>query len=43
MSQVKTAAIFAVEVLVVFAVIYAIQKHGVKVPVVGAYLPGGQA
>lgn len=43
MQQLKSAAIFAAEVLVVFAVVYAIQKHAVKVPVVGAYLPGGQA
>ena len=43
MSQAKHAAIFAVEVLVVFALCVAIQKHGIKVPVVGAYLPGGTA
>lgn len=33
---------FAVEVLVVFAAVAAIQKHVMQVPVVGAYLPGGQ-
>jgi len=38
MSTVKNAAF----VLAVFAVCYAVQKHGVKLPVVGAYLPGGQ-
>lgn len=43
MNQLKSAAIFAAEVLVVFAAIYALQKHAVKVPVIGAYLPGGQA
>lgn len=34
---------FALEVAVVFAAIYAVQKHVMKVPVVGAYLPGGEA
>lgn len=29
-------------VLAVFAIAYAVQKHGMKVPVIGAYLPGGQ-
>lgn len=33
---------FAAEILVIFAVAAAIQKHVFKVPVVGAYLPGGQ-
>ena len=31
---------FALEVLVVFAVAAAVQKHVFKVPVVGDYLPG---
>lgn len=43
MNQLKSAAIFAAEVLVVFAVVYAVQKHGMKLPIVGAYLPGGQS
>lgn len=33
---------FAAEVLAVFAIAYAIQKHVMPVPVVGKYLPGGQ-
>jgi hypothetical protein len=33
---------FAAEVLIVFAVVYAVQKKVFKVPVVGDYLPGGQ-
>lgn len=37
-SHLKNAAF----VLAVVAVCYAVQKHGFKVPVVGAYLPGGQ-
>jgi len=40
-SKVQAKLIFAAEVLAVFAVAYAIQKHVFKVPVVGAYLPGG--
>jgi hypothetical protein len=28
--------------LAAYAVVFAIQKHGMKLPVVGAYLPGGQ-
>ena len=32
---------FGLEVLVVFAVAYAIQKHVMPIPVIGAYLPGG--
>jgi uncharacterized membrane protein len=39
---VKQKLIFAAEVLVVFAVAYAIQKKVYKVPVVGEFLPGGQ-
>lgn len=38
----KDKLMFAAEVAVVFAAIYAFQKHVYKVPVVGAYLPGGQ-
>lgn len=30
-------------VLAVFAIVYAVQKKGFKVPVVGEYLPGGGA
>ena len=33
---------FAAEVLVVFAVIYALQKKVFKLPVIGEFLPGGQ-
>lgn len=33
---------FVAEVAIVFAAIYAFQKHVYKVPVVGMYLPGGQ-
>lgn len=33
---------FAAEVLIVFAVVYAVQKKVFKLPVVGDYLPGGQ-
>ena len=39
----KDKLIFAVEVLVVFAAVAALQKHVYKLPVVGAYLPGGAA
>lgn len=39
----KQKLIFAAEVLVVFAIAYAVQKKaGFKVPVVGEFLPGGQ-
>jgi len=41
-SIVKEKLIFAAEVAVVFAAIYAFQKHVYKVPVIGDYLPGGQ-
>ena len=37
-SHLKNAAF----VLAVVGIMFAIQKHGVKVPVIGAYLPGGQ-
>lgn len=37
----KHKAIFFAEVLVVFAIAAAIQKHVFKLPVVGDYLPGG--
>lgn len=33
---------FAAEVLVVFAIVYAVQKKVFKVPVIGDFLPGGQ-
>lgn len=33
---------FALSVLTVIGVAYAIQKHVYKVPVIGAYLPGGE-
>lgn len=38
----KDKLIFAAEVLAVFAVAYLFQKKVMAVPVVGAYLPGGQ-
>jgi len=38
----KSKLIFAAEVLAVIALTYVIQKNVMKVPVVGAYLPGGQ-
>lgn len=38
----KDKIIFAAEVAVVFAAIFAFQKSVMKIPVVGAYLPGGQ-
>ena len=34
---------FAAEVLIVFAVVYALQKKFMKLPVIGEFLPGGQA
>ena len=34
---------FAAEVLIVFAVVYAVQKKVYKVPVIGEFLPGGAA
>lgn len=36
----KQKLMFLVEVAVAVAVIAAIQKHGMKIPVVGPYLPG---
>jgi hypothetical protein len=38
----KDKLVFAAEVLVVFAIAFAIQKKVMKVPVIGDYLPGGQ-
>lgn len=35
----KDKLIFAVEVLAVFAIMAAIQKHVYEVPVIGEYLP----
>lgn len=37
--NVKDKLMFAAEVLIVFAIVAAIQKHVGAVPVVGAYLP----
>ena len=37
-SYVKSAAF----VLAVIAVVYVVQKKGMKIPLVGAYLPGGE-
>lgn len=39
----KQKLVFAAEVLVVFAAVYALQKHVYQIPVVGQYLPGGVA
>lgn len=39
----KQKAIFVAEVLVVFALVAAIQMHVKQVPVLGKYLPGGKA
>ena len=38
----KDKLIFLAEVAAAFAVIYALQKHVMQVPVVGEYLPGGR-
>lgn len=38
----KEKLIFVAEVLAVIAVVAAIQKNVFKVPVIGAYLPGGE-
>ncbi len=38
----KDKLIFAAEVLAVFAVVFLVQKKVMPIPVVGAYLPGGQ-
>ncbi len=37
-SHLKNAAF----VLAVFAIVFAVQKNGMAIPVVGKYLPGGQ-
>ena len=37
-SHLKNAAF----VLAVFAIVFAVQKKGMKIPVIGEYLPGGQ-
>lgn len=39
----KEKLIFAAEVAIVFAAIYAFQTKVAAIPVVGAYLPGGKA
>ena len=40
MGSIKEKALFAAEVLVVFAVCYLVQQNVMAIPVVGAYLPG---
>jgi hypothetical protein len=40
MGSLKDKAIFAAEVLVVFAAVYFIQQNVMSVPLVGQYLPG---
>lgn len=41
-GSLKSKAIFVAEVAVAFAIVYAFQKKVMVVPVIGAYLPGGQ-
>ncbi len=41
MSGMKQKAMFVVEVAIAIALIAAVQKHVIKLPVVGDYLPGG--
>lgn len=42
MKDLKEKAMFVAEVAVAIAVIYMVQTKIVKIPVIGAYLPGGQ-
>lgn len=42
MSDLKGKAMFVAQVAVAFAVVYAFQKKVMPIPVIGAYLPGGQ-
>jgi hypothetical protein len=39
----KEKLMFAAEILVVVMAVAALQKHVMKVPVVGGYLPGGDS
>lgn len=40
MGSIKEKALFAAEVLVVFAVCYLVQQNVMTIPVIGNYLPG---
>lgn len=40
MGSIKDKAMFAAEVLIVFAVCYLMQQNVMSVPLVGQYLPG---
>lgn len=40
MGSLKEKAVFAAEVLIVFAVCYLVQQKVMSVPVIGQYLPG---
>ena len=42
MSDIKGKAVFVVEVAIAIAVIALVQQKVIKIPVIGAYLPGGQ-
>lgn len=42
MKDLKEKAMFVAEVAVALAVIALVQQKIIKIPVVGAYLPGGQ-
>lgn len=42
MKDLKEKAMFVAEVAVAIAVIALVQQKLVKIPVIGAYLPGGQ-
>lgn len=40
MGSIKEKAVFAAEVLIVFALTYLVQQNVMAIPVVGQYLPG---
>ena len=42
MKELKEKAMFVAEVAVALAVIALVQQKIIKIPVIGAYLPGGQ-
>lgn len=42
MGSLKEKAKFVAEVAVAFAIVYYVQKKVMPIPVIGAYLPGGQ-
>jgi hypothetical protein len=41
-NSIKEWAMLVAKVGAAYAVIYAIQKKGMAIPVIGGYLPGGQ-